>query len=212
MRIPRGLTLIELMTALAVLGVLATLGWRALDGLLRTRAAVHAQSTEQLGWQSVLAQWQADLDQMVTLDATTGGTTPATWSSDAGTVRIVRRSAGQDDASPGWTVVAWAAVDDGHRWARWVSPPVTSLTALRAAWSEAPQRVRVEGVRTVAVAAARVYVWGEGGWTEAARASTEPPSAPKAVRLELVPGPDSRWHGPLTLDWLAPSVAGGKTP
>ncbi|MEW6693871.1 MAG: prepilin-type N-terminal cleavage/methylation domain-containing protein [Pseudomonadota bacterium] len=198
----RGFTLIEVSVALALLALLAMLGWRALDGLVRTRDAL-AQSTQTwLGWQTTLAQWRTDLD------AWTSGPTAddrlPTWSVSAQTVRWLRRAPTGPDAAPGWIVVAWAAVDDGQRWARWQSPPVRDLAQARVQWASAPQRVRDEGVRTVAIAGWSLHTWIDGAW--------RPPAddtPPVAVRLTLTPAPGGP-GGPLVVDWVAASVAGGK--
>ncbi|MFN3611771.1 type II secretion system protein J [Tepidimonas sp.] len=202
MRRARGLTLIELLTALAVLALLATLGWRALDGLLRVREATEARSAAQLGWADVLAQWQLDLDQMVAPAA--GAIDPLlAWSRQGGTVRLLRHAT--DGA--GWQVVAWAAVDDGRRWARWASAPLTTRDALAQAWAQAPQRVRAQGVRTVAIAAADVQVWDGAQWSPTGAEGTPP----AAVRLVLVPAAGTGFEGALTLDWASARVAGGKS-
>lgn len=60
----RGLTLIELLVALALMAVLTTLSWRVLDGMTRTQQQTqeHADSSQQ--WQVALAQWQTDLDAL----------------------------------------------------------------------------------------------------------------------------------------------------
>lgn len=202
MRRARGLTLIELLTALAVLALLATLGWRALDGLLRVREATEARSAAQLGWADVLAQWQLDLDQMV-LPVDGAIDPPPAWSLQGGTVRLLRHAT--DGA--GWQVVAWAAVDGGGRWARWQSPPLATREALAQAWAQAPQRVRAEGVRTVAIATAEVRVWDGAQWS-AAGAEGAPPAA---VRLVLTPAAGAGYDGALTLDWASARVAGGKS-
>lgn len=202
MRRARGLTLIELLTALAVLALLATLGWRALDGLLRVREATEARSAAQLGWADVLAQWQLDLDQMV-MPVDGAIDPPPAWSLQGGTVRLLRHAAD----SAGWQVVAWAAVDGGGRWARWQSPPLATREALAQAWVQAPQRVRAEGVRTVAIASAEIRVWDGAQWN-ADGAEGVPPAA---VRLVLVPAAGAGFDGALTLDWASARVAGGKS-
>ncbi|MDM7456561.1 MAG: prepilin-type N-terminal cleavage/methylation domain-containing protein [Tepidimonas sp.] len=202
MRRARGLTLIELLTALAVLSLLATLGWRALDGLLRVREATEARSAAQLGWTDVMAQWQLDLDQMVVPSADLSDPTAA-WSQQGGTVRLLRHAAD----SAGWQVVAWAAVDDGRRWARWASGPLTTREALAQAWAQAPQRVRAQGVRTVAISGAEVQVWDGMRWSVGSPEGTPP----AAVRLILVPAAGAGFDGALTLDWVSARVAGGKS-
>lgn len=202
MRRTRGLTLIELLTALAVLALLATLGWRALDGLLRVREATEARSAAQLGWADVLAQWQLDLDQMV-MPVDGAIDPPPAWSQQGGTVRLLRHAAD----GTGWQVVAWAAVDGGGRWARWQSPLLTTRDAIAQAWAQAPQRVRTDGVRTVMIATAEVRVWDGAQWS-AAGAEGMPPAA---VRLVLVPAAGAGFEGALTLDWASARVAGGKS-
>ena len=68
----RGFTLVELMVAIAVLALIALLGWRGLDTLLRTREAVDGRMREVAQLQTGLAQWRADLDAMTSV-----GQTPA---------------------------------------------------------------------------------------------------------------------------------------
>lgn len=202
MRDGRGLTLIELLTALAVMALLATLGWRSLDGLLRVRELTQARSQALTGWADVLAQWQIDLDRLA---GTAGNADPTwvVWSSQGHTVRLLRQAA----EGPGWQVVAWAATGAPARWTRWQSPPLRQRAEIQQAWELAAQRVRTEGVATVPLSALRVQVWDGSRWIEAP--DDGPP--PRAVRLQLTPADSSGPAGPLTLDWVSPQVAGGKS-
>ncbi len=195
----RGLTLVELLVALSVLALLALLGWRALDAMVRTRQIVAEHSQHLQGWQTVVAQWRADLDAAIVPEA---DAETLTWNTGADAVWWVRRAVSPD---VGWQVVAWGMTDDGQRWSRWLSPPFSTRDAWHAAWQNAPQRLRDAGVRTVAVAGWQLQAWRDGAWQAVGGAFSAP-----ALRLTLTPATDSPWPGPLIIDWVAPQVAGGK--
>lgn len=55
-----GFTLIELLVAISVLAVVAVLGWRGLDGIVRARLALNGQLAETRGMQLAFAQLQSD--------------------------------------------------------------------------------------------------------------------------------------------------------
>jgi general secretion pathway protein J len=56
----RGFTLIELLVAIGVLALVAVLGWRGLDGILRSREALTSQLEQTRGMQLTFAQMQSD--------------------------------------------------------------------------------------------------------------------------------------------------------
>jgi general secretion pathway protein J len=56
----RGLTLIELLVAISVLGFVAVLGWRGLDSIVRARIALTAALEQTRGMQITFAQLQSD--------------------------------------------------------------------------------------------------------------------------------------------------------
>lgn len=58
----RGFTLIELLVAVAVLAIVAVLGWRGLDGIVRSRQALTEQMEQTRGIQLAFAQLQSDLE------------------------------------------------------------------------------------------------------------------------------------------------------
>jgi len=55
-----GFTLIELLVAITVLAVVAVLGWRGLDGIVRARLALNEQLTQTRGLQLAFAQMESD--------------------------------------------------------------------------------------------------------------------------------------------------------
>jgi len=56
----RGFTLIELLVAIGVLAIVAVLGWRGLDGIIRSRTVLTSQLEETRGMQLTFAQMQSD--------------------------------------------------------------------------------------------------------------------------------------------------------
>ncbi|MBS0309046.1 MAG: prepilin-type N-terminal cleavage/methylation domain-containing protein [Proteobacteria bacterium] len=67
-RATRGFTLIELLVAITVLAIVAVLGWRGLDSIVRTRVALNDQLDQTRGLQLAFAQMQRDCAQIATTD------------------------------------------------------------------------------------------------------------------------------------------------
>lgn len=57
---PQGLTLIELLVAISILGIVAVMGWRGLDSIVRSRTALNAELAQTRGMQLAFAQLQSD--------------------------------------------------------------------------------------------------------------------------------------------------------
>lgn len=60
-----GLTLVELLVAISILGLIAVIGWRGLDSIVRTRSALTADLEQTRGMQLAFAQLQSDCAQLV---------------------------------------------------------------------------------------------------------------------------------------------------
>ena len=59
-----GFTLVELLVAITVLAIVAVLGWRGLDGIVRSREQLTAQMEQTRGIQLAFSQLQSDLEQV----------------------------------------------------------------------------------------------------------------------------------------------------
>jgi general secretion pathway protein J len=83
----RGFTLVELLVAITILAIVATLGWRGLDGIVRARIALNAQLEQSRGMQLTFAQLQSDCAHIVS-----GSTIPnrAPLAQDANRLTLVR--------------------------------------------------------------------------------------------------------------------------
>ena len=64
MKNARGFTLIELLVAITVLAIVAVLGWRGLDGIVRSREQLTQNMEQTRGTQLTFAQMQSDLEQI----------------------------------------------------------------------------------------------------------------------------------------------------
>lgn len=65
----RGLTLVELLVAISVLGFVAVLGWRGLDSIVRARIALTSDLEQTRGMQLAFAQLQSDCAHLVSPSA-----------------------------------------------------------------------------------------------------------------------------------------------
>lgn len=61
---PKGFTLIELLVAISILAIVAVLGWRGLDGIVRARKALTVQLEQTRGLQLAFAQMQSDCEHL----------------------------------------------------------------------------------------------------------------------------------------------------
>jgi general secretion pathway protein J len=117
----RGFTLAEVLVALALLALLATMSWRGVSSMAEAKQSADARVNETLRLGTVLAQWEQDL-----LQVQDPRLLPDALAFDGKTLRLVRRNAG------GLQVVAWALNET--RWQRWASPVTTTAQGLQDAW------------------------------------------------------------------------------
>jgi general secretion pathway protein J len=224
MRGARGFTLVELLVALFVLALLAALGWRGIDGMIRAREQTEARADDVLALQTGLAQWNADLEAIVEL-APLGA---LDWNGRV--LRLTRRSS----LSPadGVRVVGWAQREG--RWVRWESPPLTTRGDLDTAWLQADlwSRNPSDAMRRQEVVIApledwQIFFWRNDSWTNPLSSDGAPVAAgvqgrtgpggtptsalPEGVRLILQLPPGRAISGRLQRDWVRPTVGGGRS-
>ncbi len=216
----RGFTLIELLIALTLMAVLAGLGWRGLDSLMRTRAQTQAHVDQTAVLQTVLAQWQADLNavQAVPSIADAG----VSW--DGRTLRLTRQAtaARADGADAGLWVVGWTLRD--NQWLRWQSAPLTSRNALQQAWVQVERWGRNPSSDDAALEVAllplnswQLTYFRGNAWTNPLSSSspsnTSAPSTslPDAIRLQIELPARTGLRGQLTLDWVRPNFSNTKS-
>jgi general secretion pathway protein J len=137
----RGFTLIELLIAITLMAIMAGMSWRGLDGLMRARNTTQTHVDQIAVLQTVLAQWQADLDALQTVPNL--NETGVTW--DGQTLRLTRRATTwrADGSDAGLWVVAWTRRDTPQAgnnqgvWVRWQSPALQNRASVQQAWSQA---------------------------------------------------------------------------
>lgn len=129
----QGFTLIELLIAITLMAVMAGLGWRGLDGLMRSRDINQTRVDQTAVLQTVLAQWRSDLDHMTAVPSISDA--GLAW--DGQTLRITRSASTPmaDGSDAGLWVVAWTRRDG--RWWRWQSPALQNRRSLLEAWARA---------------------------------------------------------------------------
>lgn len=188
MKKTRGFTLIELLVAITVLAVVAVLGWRGLDSIVRARVSLNADLNQTRGLQLAFAQMQSDCGHRATA-ADIGGR--PVLSAQAGRLTLVRTVFTENQPSR-MQVVAYRLV--GGVLTRRESAATRNLTELDVAWNAALGDTDVtQPVNLTADVVAmpiRTWVSDGNGW----RVATEgvvapPPSIPGAPLAPAAKGP-----------------------
>jgi general secretion pathway protein J len=212
-----GFTLVEVLVALLIMAVMATMAWQGVDGIVRARSASEGQVDRLLRLNTVLAQWEQDLGAIEDTDIV-----PA-LAFDGSTLRLTRRS------EAGVQLVAWSL--HAGTLTRWLGPQVRATHELQEAWlrslqlngNEPQQLHAVQGV-----AQWQVYFFRGNAWSNAqssadidqARVPVAPAVAgsgvaaaaprtllPSGVRVVLDFADGSGFNGALTRDVrLGPQV------
>jgi len=184
-----GFTLIELLVAITVLAIVAVLGWRGLDSIVRARQSLNADLDQTRGMQLAFAQMQSDLGNIV--DPKNIGNR-SILSSQAGRITVVR-SVFADNQPSRVQVVAYR-IRDGVL-IRKESLPTRSLVELDAAWraiiADTDNSPVVKLTSNVTSMPIRVYS-PNGGWRQAQENSDsttgsaqDNPALPAALRAQL---------------------------
>ncbi len=228
----RGFTLIELLIAITLMAVLAGLSWRGLDSLMRSRDITQAQVDKTTVLQTVLAQWQADLNAVQPVPSITEA--GVQW--DGRTLRLTRRATAwrADGADAGLWVVAWTLRN--NQWLRWQSAPVQTRAALQQAWANAERWGQNPSADDAAfettlipLEAWQLTYFRGNAWTNplSSTGNTDTNSSasnltpqtnaagqsglPDAIRLQMDLPAQTGMRGRITLDWVRPNFSNTKT-
>ena len=217
----RGFTLIELLIAITLMAVLAGLSWRGLDSLMRSRDITQAQVDKTAVLQTVLAQWQADLNAVQPMPSIADA--GVQW--DGRTLRLTRRATAwrADGADAGLWVVAWTL--RGNQWLRWQSPAVQTRGALQQAWANAERWGQNPSSDDAAfetglipLDAWQLTYFRGNAWTNplsstGTSGTPQPntPTLPDAIRLQIDLPTSTGVRGRTTLDWVRPNFSNTKT-
>lgn len=224
--ITKGFTLIELLVALAAMALLSIMSWRGIEAMLRTQEVTRAQGDEHVTMQTVLAQWNTDLNALMPLQ----GRQVLDW--DGQVLRLTRKSSAALDN--GALVVAWSRrnVEGQPQWVRWQSLPTRTISEWNEAWSQAAQwgrnpssdQMRRETV-LLPLDLWRVYYYRSNAWTNplssdqssasngtnASAISGIMPSVPDGIRIELTLPNGRALNGVMTIDWVNPLRANNRS-
>jgi len=171
----RGFTLVELLVAITVLAIVAVLGWRGLDTIVRARVALNNELAQTRGLQLAFAQMQADCSQIANPENI--GKRPV-LSAQPGRLTMVRMVFAENQPSR-LQVVAYRVVNGALT--RRESQSTRNLNELDAAWiaalSDVDPAQAVVLHSSISEMAVRTWV-DRKGWRDAG--SPLPPLTPPA--------------------------------
>jgi general secretion pathway protein J len=173
----RGFTLIELLVAISILAIVAVLGWRGLDSIVRARVALTAQIEATRGMQLAFAQMQSDVEHMADSVLLQGR---PFLQSEANRMTMVRAAYRENEAAL-LQVVSYRVVDGVLL--RRESAGTRDLVQLDALWEVAnsntdstPPVALQSGINGMIV-----EVWESGRWNP----GIQPPPAPAPTGVQV---------------------------
>ena len=177
-----GFTLIELLVAISILAIVAVLGWRGLDGIVRARIALTANLDQTRAMQLTFAQMQSDCAKII--DSTL---VPAHAPLVADQSRLMMVRAVYAEDQPSRLQVVTYRVRNGNLTRR-ESLATRDLGELDGAWQAASADTDAEQALVLQsdVTAMTVRLWqANAGWRLATGAGQ---STPAAALPQLPPG------------------------
>jgi len=178
----RGFTLIELLVAIGILAMVAVLGWRGLDGIVRARSSLTEQMESTRGMQLAFAQLQSDCEHAA--DASILGRRPFLLQNE-GRITLVRTVFNENEPAR-LQVIAYRLVNG--QLLRRESIATRDLVQLDALWQAAvtdadttPPVVLQGGIEAMGV-----LVWQNGAWR--AQVEANPPAPVTSASALAVTG------------------------
>jgi len=161
-----GFTLVELLVAISILAIVAVLGWRGLDGIIRARTALTNQMETTRGMQLAFAQMQSDCEHIAGREVLDRRPYLLT-----GTDRVTMvREVFTENQPSRLQVVAYRIVNGNL--VRRETPAVRDLAQLDGLWQAAVSDTDTSG--TVALQAGvvgmQVLTWENRAWRQASSA------------------------------------------
>jgi len=157
-----GFTLVELLVAIGILAMVAVLGWRGLDGIVRARVALTHEMEVTRGMQLAFAQMQNDCEHVANAEIMDGRPT-LQW--DADRLTLVRKVYVENEPSY-LQVIGYRVV--GGQLLRRESPGTRDLEQVEQLWqsiaSDAPADNSPSVVLQVGVAGMQVQGWQNDAW------------------------------------------------
>ncbi|WP_426340883.1 PulJ/GspJ family protein [Pseudoduganella sp. S-14] len=177
MKNARGFTLIELLVAITVLAIVAVLGWRGLDGIVRSREQLTQNMEQTRGTQLTFAQMQSDLEQIADKPLLRERQNLLAESNRLVFVRTVM----VENAASQLQVVSYT-IREGLL-SRTESRGARDLIELDALWKAALEQSGPQsavGLQT-GVAGMEFRLWEGGGWRQPNNSTTQPAEGMKCA-------------------------------
>jgi len=176
----QGLTLIELLVAITVLGFIAVIGWRGLDSIVRSRIALTSELEQTRGMQLAFAQLQSDCAHLASPNILPDRTPLA---AEQGRLILIRTVFA--DNQPSRLQIVTYAVRDGLLTRR-ESAATRDLSELDTLWRLATNDTDTTQpvVLQTDVSSLTMRLWASGSWRSGIEAQM-PASGP--VKSPLIP-------------------------
>ena len=159
----RGFTLVELLVAISILAIVAVLGWRGLDSIVRARSSLTTQMEVTRGMQLAFAQLQSDCEHITHPDVLNGRPYLLIGNDR---ITMVREVFTENQPSR-LQVVAYRIVNGTLM--RRESNVTRDLAELDALWQASTSDTDTSGAVALqgGVAGMQVLVWQNEGWRQA---------------------------------------------